>query len=70
MNVSATFTMRLMSNHSPKMTQVPIEINGNLLFLKFGIVKVFKNLYNVTDVKNLLPQIKKFEYIKVLLFLI
>ena len=30
--VSATFTMQLMSNHIPKMTQVPIEINGNLLF--------------------------------------
>ena len=53
--------MWLMSNHTPKMTQVPIEINGNLLFLKFGMVKVFKNLYNVTDVKNLLPQIKIFE---------
>ena len=37
------------------MTQVPIETNGYLVisfFLKFGMVKVFKNLYNVTDVKN------------------
>ena len=30
--VSVTFTMRLMSNHIPKMTQVPIEINGILPF--------------------------------------
>ena len=27
--------MWLMSNYTPKMTQVPIEINGNLLFWKF-----------------------------------
>ena len=33
--------MQLMSNHTQKMTQVPIEINSNLLFLKFGMVKVF-----------------------------
>ena len=32
MKVSMTFTMRLMSNHTTKMTQVPIEINGNLHF--------------------------------------
>ena len=32
MKVSETFTMQLMSNHTPKMAQVPIEINGNLLF--------------------------------------
>ena len=34
MKVSATFTMWLMSNHTKKMTQVPIEINGNLHFSK------------------------------------
>ena len=32
MKVSATFTMQLMDKHIPKMTQVPIEINGNLHF--------------------------------------
>ena len=61
MKVSVTFTMRLMSNHNPKMTQAPIEINGNLLFSQIGMVKVLKTLYNVTDVKSLLPQIKIFE---------
>ena len=60
--------MQLVSNHIPKMTQVPIEINGNLHFLKFGMVKLC--LHNVIDVKNLLPQIKLFEQINVLLFLI
>ena len=50
------------------MTKVPIEINGNLHFLKFGMVKLC--LHNVIDVKNLLPQIKLFEQINVLLFLI
>ena len=61
MKVSVTFTMGLMSNHNPKMTQVTIEINGNLLFSQIWNGEVFKNLYNVTDVKNLLPQIKIFE---------
>ena len=28
--VSATFTNQLVSNHTTKITQVPIEINGNL----------------------------------------
>ena len=32
MKVSIIFAMRLMSNHTPKMTQVPIKINGNLHF--------------------------------------
>ena len=30
--VSVTFTMQLTSNHTLKMTKVPIEINGNLHF--------------------------------------
>ena len=47
-----TFTMRLMSNHTPKMTQVPIEINDNLLFSQIWHGESFKNLYNVTDIKN------------------
>ena len=35
--VSATFTRESMSNHTTKMTQVPIEINGNLhFFSKLG----------------------------------
>ena len=32
LKVSATFTSQLMSNHTTKMTDVPIEINGNLYF--------------------------------------
>ena len=32
--VSVTFTMWLMSNHTPKMTQVSIEISGNLHFFQ------------------------------------
>ena len=35
------------------MTKFPIEINGNVHFLKFGMVKVFKTSHNVADVKNL-----------------
>ena len=35
-----------------KMTQIPIEISGNVHFVKFGIVKLFKSLHNVVDVKN------------------
>ena len=57
--------MQLMSNHTSKMSQVPIEINGNLLFLKFGMVKVFKNLYNVTDVKNLLRHLVWWKFLKI-----
>ena len=44
-----------MSNLSTKMTQVSIEIDGNLHFLKFGMEKLFKSLHNVVDVENLLP---------------
>ena len=36
MKVSAILSMQLMSNHTPKMTQVPIEINGNVLFSQIG----------------------------------
>ena len=31
------------------------------MFLKFGMVRLFKSLHNVVDIKNLLPQIKIFE---------
>ena len=40
------------------------------IFLKFGMVKLFKNWHNVAGVKNLLPRVKIFEYINILLFLI
>ena len=50
MKVSVTFTSQLMSNQTTKVTQVSIEINGNLHFLKFGMVKLF----NVVDVENLI----------------
>ena len=49
--VPATFTMRFVSNCTQKMTNFPIEINGNLDF------ETFSNWHNVTNVKNLLPQI-------------
>ena len=51
-----TFTMGLMSNHTTKMKSMVISI-----FLKFCMVKLFKILHDVIDVKNLLPQIKIFE---------
>ena len=42
------------------MTQVSIEINGNLHFPKFDMVKLFelKSLQNVGNVENLLLQAK------------
>ena len=42
-----------MSNHTIKIAQVSIEMNGNLHFLKFGMPKLFKSLYNIIDVKKL-----------------
>ena len=58
MKVSATFTSWLLSNHTTKMTKLSIQINSNL---KFGMVKLFKDLHNVVDVDTLLTQIKIFE---------
>ena len=34
----------------------------------FGLVKLYKSLHNAVDVENLLPQIKLFESINILLF--
>ena len=70
MKVSATFTCQLLSNHATKMTKFPIEINGNLHFLKFGMVKLLQTLHNVADVKNLLLQVKIVELFNIFLFLI
>ena len=56
MNVSATFTSQLMSSHTTRMTQVSIEIVGNLHFPKFGMLKP-----NIAAVENLLSQIKVYE---------
>ena len=42
-----------MSNHTTKMAQVYIQINGNLHF--------FSNLHNVDDLENVLLQIKIFD---------
>ena len=39
-------------------------------FLKFGMVKLFKNLHSVVDLSTLLIQIKIFEKINIVLFLI
>ena len=62
MKVSATFTMQLMSNQTPKMTQVPIEINSNHQFTQIWHGEIFfTNLHNVIDVKHLLPHIKILE---------
>ena len=44
-----------MSNQTTKMTQVLIEINGNL---HFSHGEIFKSLHNNIDSNNLLPQIK------------
>ena len=41
-----------MSNLTPKMNQTPMEINGNLHFLKFGMVKVFWNFTSCLKYKN------------------
>ena len=54
-----------MSNLTTKMIQISIEINGSLIFLKFGMVKLFESLHNDVDVENLLPQIKIFEQIRI-----
>ena len=40
-----------MRNHTTKLTQVPNEINVISIFLKFGMVKLFKSLHNAVDVK-------------------
>ena len=39
-------------------------------FHKFDMVKLFKSLHNVVVDKNLLPQIKAFEEINIIIFLI
>ena len=70
MKVSETFTSQLMSNHITRMTQVSIEINGNLHFSQNWHGENFKTLHNTIDVENLLPQMKIFEQINILLFLI
>ena len=57
-NVSVTVTIQLLINHTPKMTKDLTEINGISIFLKFGIVKLFKKLPSII---KLLPQIKAFE---------
>ena len=40
-----------MSNHTTEMIKVPIKINGNFHFLKFGMVKLLKSLHNAVDIK-------------------
>ena len=55
MKVSETFTSRLLSNHTTKMTQVYVEINNNLHFLNIGMMKRFKSSHNVVDVEKLQP---------------
>ena len=56
-----TYTSWLMSNHTTKMTEVPIEIDGNVHFIS----QFF--LDNVIDVKNLLLEIKIFQSINILI---
>ena len=51
-----------MSNHTLKMTQVPIEINDNLYFSQIWYGETFLgSLNHVVRDKNLLPQIIIFE---------
>ena len=59
-----------MSNLTPKMNQTSIEINGNLLFLKFGMVKVSETLQTVSNMKVNIFQVKLFNEITLLLFVI
>ena len=52
------------------MNQTSIEINGNIYFLKFGMLKVFETLETVSNVKMNIFQIKIFIDITRLLFVI
>ena len=47
-----TFISLLMNNHTTKITQVPIKINGNLHFSQIWHSEMFKSLHNVIDVKT------------------
>ena len=58
-----------MSNHTIKMMLVSNQMII-FIFLKFGMVKLLKSLYNVVDVEKLPLQIKIIEYMNILLFLI
>ena len=60
-----------MSNLTPKMNQTSILINGNLhFFLKFGMVKVIETLYTASNVKINTFQMKMFNEIILLIFII
>ena len=61
-----------MHNLTPKMNQPSIEINGNLhlLFFKFGMMKVFETLHTYLKYENKYFQMKIFNEITLLLFII
>ena len=52
-----------MSNLIPKMNQTSIEINGNLNFLKFGMVKVFETWHTFLNEKMNIFEMKIFNEI-------
>ena len=52
MKVSATFTSQLMSSHSAKITQVSIEINGNLYSSQICHSENSESFHSVVDITN------------------
>ena len=59
-----------MSNLTPKMNQTSIEINGNLHFSQIWDGESFENLQTISNVKRKFFQMKIFNEITLLLFII
>ena len=59
-----------MSNSSTKMNQASIEINGKLNFSQSWDGEIFKTLQTVSNVKMNIFQMKIFNWIIILLFVI